>query len=297
MDYELYHDESKVDGYWHGMLLVPCCNKTRLIDYLKRARNNTNYFHPIKLKNVKVHGKLYDCVDAWLQLGVASLIQIVKGQRHPVFVGKRVRGSREYVLFHDLVKAKFVLFRERDDHIRMTGHQDYGSKVETTFRMGFKGGLHCLGSDSEPIQIKKIHFDGHEHYQRRIDKERIIGKLSGLRSYCSIDDSSDLIDDQSANHTKDKSQPYEDCQLLQLTDVLVGSFRTVLGQPTRDIHLKLAEPADFLIYKYVKGKARMDNSRWRNSFCISQCYLEDNGWTFDTIEYQILLKTRQTSLF
>ena len=23
MDYELYHDESKVDGYWHGILLVP----------------------------------------------------------------------------------------------------------------------------------------------------------------------------------------------------------------------------------------------------------------------------------
>jgi hypothetical protein len=23
MDYELYHDESKVDGFWHAMLLVP----------------------------------------------------------------------------------------------------------------------------------------------------------------------------------------------------------------------------------------------------------------------------------
>ncbi len=24
MDYDLYHDESKEGGYWHGMLLVPC---------------------------------------------------------------------------------------------------------------------------------------------------------------------------------------------------------------------------------------------------------------------------------
>jgi len=31
MDFELYHDESLVDGFWHGMLLVPIDAKQKLI--------------------------------------------------------------------------------------------------------------------------------------------------------------------------------------------------------------------------------------------------------------------------
>jgi hypothetical protein len=30
----------------------------------------------------------------------------------------------------------------------------------------------------------------------------------------------------------------------------------------------------------------MQNSRWRNAFCISQCYLEADQWRFETIDYE-----------
>ena len=50
MDYELYHDESQVGAFWHGMLLVPQARKTLLLESLNRARSNTRYFDPIGIK-------------------------------------------------------------------------------------------------------------------------------------------------------------------------------------------------------------------------------------------------------
>ncbi len=35
--FELYHDESKVAGYWHGILLVPEAEKARLVGLLCTA--------------------------------------------------------------------------------------------------------------------------------------------------------------------------------------------------------------------------------------------------------------------
>lgn len=56
MKYELYHDESKVGGYWHGILLVPIAQKQTLLQFLADASNNTNYFNfnPLGIKKLKM---------------------------------------------------------------------------------------------------------------------------------------------------------------------------------------------------------------------------------------------------
>jgi hypothetical protein len=38
-EYDIYYDESKEDGYWHGLLFVPTKTRTKLISLLKEARN------------------------------------------------------------------------------------------------------------------------------------------------------------------------------------------------------------------------------------------------------------------
>ena len=38
MDYEIYHDESKEYGYWHGILLVPTVTKAIIVENLEKAR-------------------------------------------------------------------------------------------------------------------------------------------------------------------------------------------------------------------------------------------------------------------
>lgn len=296
--YELYHDESKENGYWHGMLLVPVDRKSILLDYLECARSNTQYTKELGLKKVKKESsKIYRCAQAWLQVAVGALMYNLKGKAYPLDLGKCIKGKRQYELFHELIRAKFILFREKDNLSKMIGHRDYGSKVETTFRMGLKGGLHFLGGPERPIVIEKLHFDGHEHYGRNLDRARIVERLNGLRDYCAVSDISDIIDDRSSDHDKSDSQSYENCQLLQLTDLLVGSFRTILGASTRPVHQKLAYPIKSIVDKYYEGFARMRHSRWRTSFCISQCYLEDERWHFETIDYRAKSTKLQQELF
>jgi len=67
---------------------------------------------------------------------------------------------------------------------------------------------------------------------------------------------------------------------------MIGGFRSVLGEATKDLHTLLAGPIKFLVDRYREGYARMRNSRWKNSFCMSQCYLEDGRWQFDTLDYE-----------
>jgi len=283
MDYELYHDESLEGGYWHGMLLVPAWNKKEFSDLLLTARNNARYFDKIGIKKVERKGFIYDCASAWIQISVVCMRSSTKGKTEPVFLGVREKGKLQYGHV-DLYGMKFILFRERDSHKQLTGYSDHASKIETTFRFGIKGGLHLLGSDKNPINITRIHFDGYQHHRRHIDKERIVSRIGGLREYCTISKRHDLIDDRQSDHKRLESQDFDDCHFLQLTDLLIGCFRTSLGYKTRDIHSELAKPIKNLIDKYHEGYPRMKNSRWFNSFMISQCYLENSQWKFEGIQ-------------
>lgn len=287
MDYELYHDESLEGGYWHGMLLVPAWNKKEFVDLLITARNNTHYYAKIGIKKVQCWGRIFDCASAWTQIGIACLRSRTKGRSEHVFLGLHEKGKPQYGEVQ-LYGMKFILFRERDCHHELTGYSDYASKVETTFRFGIKGGLHSLGSKENPINITNIHFDGYEHYQRHIDRDRIINRINGLHEYCGFSPRVDLIDDRQSDHNKPESQNYEDCQFLQLTDILIGCFRTSFNYKTRDIHAELARPVKNLVDKYREGYARMRNSRWFKSFVISQCYLENSQWKFEGIRRNII---------
>lgn len=287
MKYALYHDESLEGGYWHGMLLVPTSQKSQLVELLVQTRRNVGYYDPVSIKKVRERGKIYDCADSWVQIGTAALRSQTKDRPYQIFLGQHEKGQKVYVSRPiNCSGAKFILFCERDQHQQMQNHPDYASKVETTFRMGLKGGLHYLGSDEEPFHIERMHFDGHEHLRRHLDTSRIVGRLNGLRAYCSISSSDELIDDRSSDHRRSDAQTYEDCQLLQLTDLLIGSSRTVLGQCTREIHREIARPVRAILQRYREGYARMQNSRWRNSLCMSRCYLLSSQWCFETIAYR-----------
>ena len=284
MDYELYHDESMVRGYWHGMLLVPIPCKAQVLELLSQARREAGYFDPLSLKKVRHRGRLHDCTEAWIQVGVAALRSHTKGEPCQVFTGGRHAGGRKrYAVLCEPVGAKFIVFCERDSLARMSMHPDHGSKVETTFRMGLKGGLHFLGGPHETIHIERIHFDGHQHYHRHVDPTRIVGRLYGLRPYCSISSRPDLIDDRTSDHRASDCQHYDDCQLLQLTDLLIGCFRTALQPATNPLRWHLAYPVRQLVSRYAGGYARMRNSRWFGSFCMSECHLDSGFWTFETL--------------
>ncbi|MBI9050848.1 MAG: hypothetical protein JEZ00_15615 [Anaerolineaceae bacterium] len=268
------------------MLLVPVDIKDCLVKQLSVVSKNTNYKTKIGIKNVKKIGRIYDCANSWVQIGVASLRSKEKSLAHPIFMGELDHGRKKYTFYPKKCHgAKFILFCEKDKHNLMKHYPDHASKIETTFRMGFTGGIHYLGNENNPIHIEKIHFDGHEHYHRNLDKNRIINRIISLRSYCSISDRNDLIDDRSSDQNKSNSQDYEDCLLLQLTDLLIGCSRTILGEYTREIHKSLSLPLKAIFDRYREGPARMKNSRWENSLCLSRCYLDVDHWEFESLTY------------
>jgi len=295
MEYDVYHDESKEAGYWHGILFVPRPSRAKLLKHIKTIRRETNYEFPLSLKGLKSHRECFQCSRAAVQLVVAAMMQKTKGSVQKVYVSKRIYDTysqhpateyREIVQITEPLKLRFVVFRERDCLKFLDPEAqflDYGAKVETTFRMGFKGGLHLLFDENDPATITSIHFDGYEHNRRHVDTDRIIGRLKGgLRPYCQIGENIE-VDDRPSDHRKDNAQDYDDCQFLQLADLLVGSFRTVLADSKNEIQTEVAYPVEQLVERWRAGPARMANSRWNGGFCISQCYLENGKWKFSPL--------------
>jgi len=305
MDYELYHDESKEHGYWHGILLVPTVTKSLIINHLKQVRLYVGYEHPLRFTRIDAFNRKFHCSEAWLDFAIGSLITKFNSRYpHQICTGETIQGKKQYAIFDDIVGRhslglKFILLRDRDQFGNMYDSLDYGGKVETSFRTAAKGGLHYLFSEDNHACIMKIHFDGHEHYHRNVDPDRIVGRPNGLRNYCQFKENCP-IDDNTSDHREDSSQEYDDCQLLQLTDLFVGSFRTAfgfLGQGKIQAQIALAQPVKELVKRYKQGYARMQNSRWRNSFCMSESFIEDDKWQFQDLEYADSLKKRQLNLW
>ncbi len=292
MQYDVYHDESKEAGYWHGILFVPRRTRPIVLQHLSAIRHETDFRHSLSLKDVKGSGQRFQCSRATVQLAVSAMMQDTKGKIEKVLVGARTgdpQEKRQATEYREIIRIdkplglKLIIFRERDAHKLLAPSLDYGAKVETTFRMGFKGGLHFLFDESNPIVVSTIHFDGYEHHQRRIDANRIVGRLkTDLRPYCQI--ANDIIvDDRHGKHRQGDARSCEDHQFLQVTDLLVGSFRAVLGINKSKPQGDVASPVAGLVQKWKCGSVRMKNSRWHRAFCISECHLENDQWQFNSL--------------
>jgi hypothetical protein len=221
------------------------------------------------------------------------LIQNLKGQRYPIFTADD-RQSLGYDLLEKAIGARFVLFRVRDGHSPLHGYPDHAAKVETTFRMAFKGGLKIFADESREICIRSLHFDGHEHYGRRVDAQRILGRLGTPPVGVYLPDDIE-VDDRTSDHRAIDCQNHGDCQLLQLTDVFVGGFRTVLGEAMSESQREVSAPLLDLSKKWRQGARRMANSRWFKGFCISEAFVEDGQWQFGSIEPNF--EDKQSRLF
>jgi hypothetical protein len=224
---------------------------------------------------------------------MAALIQNLKGSKYAIFTGED-RRSPGYDVLDRVIGLRLVVLRIRDGLSALASYPDHGSKVETTFRMGLKWGLAYFSGDGNKMSVASMHFDGYEQYQRRIDLERIRGRIGELPSGVAFT-ANLTLDDRSSNHRRSECQNYDDCQLLQLTDVLVGGFRTALGHPTSEIHDQLCGPLKRLAADGRLGQARMRNSRWNRGYTIREAYIENGRWQFGNVGLD--LPKAQTHLF
>lgn len=86
MIYDIYHDESKEEAYWHGFLFVPRMNRSYLLDLLNEARRNTDYFYQVHYKKIRSYKKRT----------AKKLLLLIHGQllEYPPF------NSKNYINFH-----------------------------------------------------------------------------------------------------------------------------------------------------------------------------------------------------
>lgn len=295
-EYDVYHDESQVDGFWHGILFVPRDTRDHLLTLLANVRRNTDRSHQISLKKLnKVSGKLYKCTSCWLQIGVAALIQDFKGKGYPIPSGADGQWA-EYAPLTQLIRARFVLFKVKGGLSSLKLCPDYAARVETTFRMAFKGGLTMFSTEGDELCIRSLHFDGHRQYDRRLDLNRILRNVGTPPRRVRLHDEIELNDD-SSDHLEGGSQPYGDCQLLQLTDLLVSGFRVVLADaPAVEAHREVSRPLAELDHKWKRGREGFSNSRWSKGFCISEGSIDEDGhWQFGSINPESLVV--QSELF
>lgn len=284
-DFEVYYDESKENGYWHGILLIPCKQKNLFYQYLKTERERINYQNRFSYKGITGFGEKLKLATTWLTLAIGFLRSTAGAKPYfYYFWEKSKRFFLPNLLPGSSIGAKFILFHVADNHKNMIYSRDKAEKIETTFRMSLKGGIHLFGDPLNPIHLERIHFDGHEHYGRQVNENIVIGKLKQqLRDYCSVSDREDLLDTRSSNPSKEEHQDLIDCELLCLTDLLIGSFRCAITNNHSGRKKSLAGPAQQILDRLIEGPARMRNSRWENSFCLRRGFIQANNWVFESL--------------
>jgi hypothetical protein len=284
--YDIYHDECKEDGYWHGFLFVPRDSRDALLNLLKRARENTGYdghFHYVTIgQNAHPDGKKYIAAEAWTSIGCNALQQ-QKLRKYPpdVLLGRKPtrKSSAEYYRLTTLIKCKFVLFRENDRHRNMYEGMKQIRRIETTFRMAIKGGVHSLFSEPEPIQIGNVCVEGEEqplsidHTLQRFAREK--------RSYVSFVDCPMLISQKSNHNDLKPEQDPSHSHLLQLCDILIGGFRfhACWGHRAHP-RFQMSHHCRVLLDHEQENSARMAQSRYFKGFSLQQAWIENDEWNF-----------------
>ena len=290
--YDIYHDESKEEAYWHGFLFVPRKNREYLLSLLKEARENTDYFYPLHYKKIKCNKKRNSkkeiIAKSWTTIGIFSLQQQKLNKIKPfVYLGRNPRKIKPvYKELRNLIKCKFAIFKEKDRHKKMFFKDDNLRNIEITFRMALKGALHKLFSNENSVTVGNIFIDGDEHYigeyGRNLNMEEILERLQlEKREYVDFLENSKIIP-QKSDHRKLKNKQFiEDSYLLQLCDILIGGFRFHSFCPKTNItKYRISELCKNLLKHDQNNFARMKESRYFNGFILNEAWIEDEEWKF-----------------
>jgi len=290
--YDIYHDESKEESYWHGFLFVPRSQRSYILELLNKARQNTKYFNEISYKKIKSYTKWNHetsiIIYSWTSVGVALLQQrkLLK-LPVPIYLGGKPRSQRKYQLkLNKLVKCRFVIFKERDKHRKMFSSMSELECIETTFRMGIASGSHRLFNSGDPIKIGNVFIDGDEQYigqfGRTFDANRSLKRFATQsRDYVSFIEDSKLIPQKSNHKKKEKDQNIDDSYLLQLCDILIGGIRFHSYCPdSKNIKYKISETCKYLLEHDQENIVRMKESRFYNGFVLNEAWIENSMWKF-----------------
>ena len=312
---DVYHDECKEGGYWHGFFVVPRKARADLLSLLNKSRKITKLsssLHYVNTSKAKKTQGVYLATKAWTSIGTASLQQ-QKLETLPsgLFLGASPgvkRPRMNYGLLPSLMKCKLSVVKIRNedgiDKMFYRGINDLRN-IEITFRMALQGALHRFYDQDDQVKIGNIYIDGDEHYKglykREFDTKDIMGRLKiKARDYISFSEDSRIIPQRSDHNKIEKNQNYDDSQFLQMCDILIGGVRFYSAKYAKgSSRCDISFPCKVLLEKNQESFARMEESRFFNSFLLSEAWIEKGEEQFSNLKImdKEVNKSKQKSLF
>lgn len=264
--YEVWHDEKKNDGFYHGILFVPINKKSEIIDYLKVIRKKYNYTDsqtikycqsikkPKLLKLISNHISLFSHISQSNCKDKTDIFNLSGANKHN-------KNYEPYLTIIGNFDCKFGLLKI-DENLKCFNHCDYSKKVEVTYRFIFKSCCHSMFNELNPILISKLYFDGQEHHKNGYDLKNLI--KGDLRDYVTIKQGN-IIDARTR-----KERDSESGMMIDFVDNIIGAFHSLINGNNNNNHITLPI-AD--IYKNIKDDLlfKNKNSRWYKSITCSKC--------------------------
>lgn len=298
MKYDIYHDESKQDWYWHCFLFVPKDTKEIVLNEFRKVTKNIKWkIHFCELNRWENSNKINFC-KSLLSILVSSLQQLDKWKMEPYYLKtnnksnfskEEMRKYWDYWFFQTSPKFKISIFHQLNNHEDMWWI-DKLTNIETSFRMWLQWAKHFLFNDENKIIIDWVYLDGFKHYpndsifKRDFDIEKIKTKLkSNSRNYVSFTDNFHIID---------WKENEDDKIFLDIIDLFVWIVRlkylsTIDVNLLDDQRLILWEEIKELFNKLDWWRIRMKNSRYNNFWSFSSWKIENNNWVFENINLKI----------
>ncbi|MCK9611260.1 MAG: hypothetical protein M0R67_08840 [Candidatus Cloacimonas sp.] len=278
IEYDVFYDECKEDGYWHCFLFVPKDKKEYIHQLISKARGCTSFVYPIHYVNIKARTKFKVPNVQFVKILIDILLYIIQQDK----IQAVIKWGENNKLYNEpKVGAKLAIFRKKYQNNSKSENQ---KMIEATFRMGLKGALNFLFIDEHPI-IDNIYVDYSEKcFNNNFDSLNMWERLKNeLRDNISYTSNSAIRFISKEDYTLDNAES----QLMQFVDVIIGSIRTcVLQQTNFEARYKATEAIRTILLKDYNNYARMKNSRYYKGYTLSEATLENGEWEFKPIKIE-----------
>jgi len=293
--YDIFHDECKEDGFWHCFIFVPRGKQKELFNLLQKPRNSLNYYDSIHFRNINHKCKSYSprirLIKSWCsillyaiqQQKICAVLYLGHNKNKPIYEFKKANA--------DKIGARLVIFREIMGHQDMYQRMSGSSKIETTFRMGVKGGTHFFFPAKE-VRIGNIYIDSSKKsFEENFDSQNMLNRFkneSNENIFFIANSKIAPID------KKDYKAGDSISEFMQLADIAIGGIRTQkLTMTNFPARYKATYPLKEKMKKETENYARMTESRYCKGFALSDAWIENEKWNFEDMHVNVNQNNQQ----
>lgn len=297
--YDIFHDECKENGFWHCFIFVPQEKQKELFNLLQIPRGNLNYYGVIHFSDIshkcKSRYPRVRLIKSWCSILLYAIQQqkidadlyLGHNKNKPIYELKKSND--------DKIGARLIIFREKMGHKDMYDSMSGSRKIETTFRMGVKGGTHFLFFD-EGIKIGNIYIDSPKKaFEENFNIRNMLDRFKNeSNENIFFIENSEIVPINKKDYKEKDSIP----EFMQLADIAVGGIRTQkLKMTDFPARYEATYPLKNLLEKETENSARMAESRYYRGFALSDAWIENEKWEFEKMHINVEQNNQQKLLF